>query len=302
LIDRMSLLVTSASGTNGAGCGAILGFGHDGDLIGPFSEDPRIVDPRGLALEPSPGRLIYVNSGSDRVLALNERGDVVRDSGRVSGLDPGGANFGCDGRFYLTARRRQTILSMPRSLDRGAESVLPDRVVPFPRGFAFARDGRLYLASGIGPSEEGDNTIVAFDREGAVQAARLVADPELSPLDMTLAENGHLVVASEHPFGAPDALATIREYDPSTGGLVRVLVPDSSLSFGKPRGLRFGPDGRLYCVGKDHVIAFDFPTGDFLGPVVELPRLNGQALVLLACQQRSARMWARRSRGRAGSR
>jgi hypothetical protein len=28
-------------------------------------------------------------------------------------------------------------------------------------------------------------------------------------------------------------------------------------------------------------MAFDFATGNPLGPVVELPRLNGQALVLL---------------------
>jgi hypothetical protein len=46
--------------------------------------------------------------------------------------------------------------------------------------------------------------------------------------------------------------------------------------------LRFGADGCLYCVGEDHVVAFDFSTGGFLGPVVQLPRLNGQALVLLA--------------------
>jgi DNA-binding beta-propeller fold protein YncE len=167
LIERMSLLVTSASGTNGAGYGAILGFDDDGNLIGPFSRDTRIVDPRGLALGPSSGGLIYVNSGSDRVLALDKLGDVVRDSGRVSGLDPGGANFGQDGRYYLTARRRQTILSMSPFLDVRAEPVLPDHAVPFPRGFAFARDGRLYLASGIGPSGEGDNAIVVFDRKGA---------------------------------------------------------------------------------------------------------------------------------------
>jgi len=34
-------------------------------------------------------------------------------------------------------------------------------------------------------------------------------------------------------------------------------------------------------VGQDHVVVFDFWTGDFLGPVLQLPRLNGQALVLL---------------------
>jgi hypothetical protein len=47
------------------------------------------------------------------------------------------------------------------------------------------------------------------------------------------------------------------------------------------RGLRFGPDDHLYCVGEDHVAAFDFSTGGFVGPAVQLPRLNAQALVLL---------------------
>ncbi len=50
--------------------------------------------------------------------------------------------------------------------------------------------------------------------------------------------------------------------------------------FARPRGLRFGSDGRLFCVGRDHVIAFDFFTGTYLGVAVQLPRLNGQALVL----------------------
>jgi hypothetical protein len=90
-----------------------------------------------------------------------------------------------------------------------------------------------------------------------------------------------IVVASECPFGAPDAVSSAREYDSGTGKLVRVFVVDPSLQFRRPRGLRFGPDDRLYCVGEDHVVAFDFSTGDFLGPVVQLPRLNGQALVLL---------------------
>jgi hypothetical protein len=45
--------------------------------------------------------------------------------------------------------------------------------------------------------------------------------------------------------------------------------------------LRFGPDGRLYCVGEDRVIAFDFRTGTLAGPVARLARLYGQALVLV---------------------
>ena len=274
------LLVTSAGSANGGGYGAVLGFNNEGELLGPFSGDPRITDPRGLSLDPS-GTLIYLNSGEDRVLALDRLGNTVRDSGQIPGLDPGGATFGPDGRYYVTMRRARTISAMPATLDGDPEPLLPAGIVPFPRGFGFGRDGRLYLASGVAPSGEGDNTILAFNSEPAPHPRRLVADPELSPLDLTIAPNGHIVVASEFPFGAPDAVTTVREYDAATGRLVRVFAPDPALEFRRPRGLRFGPDDHLYCVGEDHVVAFDFSTGGFLGPVVQLPRLNGQALVLL---------------------
>jgi hypothetical protein len=273
-------LVSSAGGANGGGYDAILGFDTEGQPTGPFSSDERIVDPRGLSLDPS-SALIYLNSGDDRVLALDRHGAVVRDSGRVSGLDAGGGTFGPDGRYYVTLRRRRTILAMPAALDGQAEPRLADGIVPFPRGFGFGGDGRLYLASGVGPSGEGENTIVVFDHDAAQHPRRLVTDPELSPLDLTIGPNGHIVVSSEYPFGGPEAVTSVREYDPTTGQLVRVFVPHRSLKFRRPRGLRFGRDGRLYCVGQDHVMAFDFSTGGFLGPVVHMPRLNGQALVLL---------------------
>jgi DNA-binding beta-propeller fold protein YncE len=274
------ILVTSASGANGDGYGALLGFGPEGEFTGPFSGDPRIADPRGLAADPS-GALVYLNSGDDRMLALDLHGNVVRDSGRIPGLDPGGAEFGPDGRYCVTMRRQRTILAVPPALDGAGEFLLPEGIVPFPRGFGFGPDGRLYLSSGVAPSGEGDNTIVAFDRSGTLRTPRLTADPELSPLDLKVAPNGNIVVASEWPFGAADATTSVREYDPVTGQLVRVLVPDRSVGFRRPRGLRFGPDGRLYCVGEDHVVAFDFGTGSFAGPVVRLARLNGQALVLV---------------------
>ena len=121
-----------------------------------------------------------------------------------------------------------------------------------------------------------DKTIVVFDCGGTERTPRLVADPELTPLDLTVAPNGHLVVSSEHPFGAPDAVSSIREYERLSGRLVRVFVPDSSLWSRPPRGSRYGPDGRLYCVGQDHVVAFDFVSTRCLGPAVELFRLNGQ--------------------------
>jgi DNA-binding beta-propeller fold protein YncE len=276
----MRILVTSASGASGNGYGAILGFGPEGEFTGPFSSDPRITDPRGLSLDPS-GALVYLNSGEDRMLALDLHGNVVRDSGPIPGLDPGGAEFGPDGRYCVTMRRRRTILAMPAALDGEGKLLLPEGIVPFPRGFGFGRDGRLYLSSGVAPSGEGDNTIVVFDRSGTLRTPRLVTDPELSPLDLKLAPNGNIMVASEWPFGAADAVSSVREYDPATGQLVRVLLPERSAGFRRPRGLRFGPDGRLYCVGEDHVVAFDFSTGSFAGPVVHLARLNGQALVLV---------------------
>ena len=277
----MQILITSAGGSNGNGYGAILGFGPKGEFTGQFGSDPRIADPRGLAVDPS-GALVYVNSGEDRVLALDLDGHVVRDSGPIPGLDPGGAEFGPDGRYYLTARRQRSVCVMPAALDREGEFLLPEGVVPFPRGFGFGRDGRIYLSSGVAPSGEGGNTIVVFDRGGALLTPRLVTDPELSPLDLKIAPNGNIVVASEWPFGAPDAVPSVREYDPVSGQLVRVFAPERCIGFRRPRGLRFGPGDRLYCVGEDHLVAFDFRTGSFAGPVVHLERLNGQAVVLVS--------------------
>jgi DNA-binding beta-propeller fold protein YncE len=274
------ILVTSASGANGDGYGALLYFSAGGELAGPFSVDPRIKDPRGLSLSPA-GDLVYVTSGDDRVLALDKNGDVTFDSGRIEGLDAGGGTFSPDGRYCVTLRRRGTILALPARLDADGERLLPDDAVPYPRGFGFGDDGQLYLSSGIGPSGLGDNTITTFDRDGRLRNPRLVSDPELSPLDLTIAPSGNLVVSSEWPFGSPGARATIREYEPSTGRLVRVLAPDPAAKFARPRGLRFGPADQLYCVGQDHVVAFDFRTGRFLGVIVQLRKLNGQAVLLL---------------------
>jgi DNA-binding beta-propeller fold protein YncE len=274
------ILVTSASGANGDGYGTLLCFSADGELAGPFSDDRRIVDPRGLSLSPA-GDLVYVTSGDDRVLALDRNGKVILDSGRTEGLDAGGGTFAPDGRYCVTLRRRGSILALPPGLDAEGEPLLPDGVVPFPRGFGFGGGGELYLSSGIGPSGEGGNTITVFDHYRSLHNPRLVNDPELSPLDLTIAPGGNLVVSSEWPFGSPGAQATIREYDPCTGRLVRVLAPNPAVEFSRPRGLRFGPGGLLYCVGRDHVVAFDFPAGKFLGVIAELRRLNGQAVLLL---------------------
>jgi hypothetical protein len=275
----MPLLVTSAAGANGDGYGALLAFDRNGELLGKFSEDERIADPRGLAIDREAG-MLFLNSGADRVLALDSSGKVVRDTGQVEGLNPGGGIFGPDGRYYVGLRSTRTIMAFRSGLDQAGEQILPPGIVPFPRGFAFGDDGRLFLASGIGPNGEGANTIIAFTPGKGAQPVVLVADPELSPLDLLIAPNGNIVVSSEHPFGAPVAVTTVREYDPMDGRLIRVLSPNGLAESRNPRGLRLGPDGTLYWVARDEVIAFDFAHGRCLGAVVRYPRLNGQAVVL----------------------
>jgi DNA-binding beta-propeller fold protein YncE len=273
----MPLLVTSASGVNGDGYGALLAFAGDGTPLGVFCSDPRIADPRGLAVHQHEG-LLYLNSGQNRILALEAAGAVVRDTGTIEGLNPGGGNFGPDGRYYVGLRTARTVTAFARTLDAPSEHFLPPGIVPFPRGFAFGRDGQLYLGSGIGPTGEGDNTIVAFAPNNNTQPSRLVTDPELSPLDLAIAPNGNIVVSSEHPFGVSNAVTTVREYDAADGHLVRIFRPKGLAEFRRPRGLRFGADGNLYCVAQDEVIAFDFGNGECLGLVVQFRRLHGQAL------------------------
>jgi hypothetical protein len=195
-------------------------------------------------------------------------------------LNPGGGNFGPDGRYYVGSRAARSIIAFAPTLDRPGEPVLPSAVVPFPRGFAFGQNGTLYLASGVGPGREGDNIILAFGAEWKFNSTWKVEDPELSPLDLAIAPNGNVVVCSEHPFGVPDATTTIREYDRSNGHLVRILAPDRGIGFRKPRGLRFRPDGQLYYVAQDEVVLFDFVSGKCNGACVRLPDLNGQAVIL----------------------
>jgi DNA-binding beta-propeller fold protein YncE len=275
----MPLLVTSASGANGDGYGSLLAFDRDGRPISRFSDDGRIVDPRGLAVDQK-DELLFLNSGGNRVLALDRAGSVVRDTGLIEGFNPGGGNFGPDGRYYVGVRSARAVMAFSRALDPAGEYFLAPGIVPFPRGFAFGRDGRFFLASAIGPDGEGNNLIVAFAPGDHARPIRFASDPGLSPLDLAVAPNGNIVVSSEHPFGVSDAATTIREYDCADGHLVRVFSPGGLAEFRRPRGLRFGPDGNLYCVAQDEVVVFDFASGKFLGTAVRFPRLHGQALVV----------------------
>jgi hypothetical protein len=149
-------------------------------------------------------------------------------------------------------------MALPKQLDSVGEFVLPVHVVPFPRGFGFGLDGTRFLASGVGSDGVGDDAIFAFASTGIAKLPWKVG---------------------EKPFGSPDAITSVREYDAKDGRLVRVMSPGDGVQFRKPRGLRFGPDGLLYCVATDTVVAFNFETGQCVGVAVEFPNLYGQALI-----------------------
>ena len=175
-------------------------------------------------------RLLFLNS-ADRVLAVDTAGEVVRDTGVIPGLNPGGGTFGPDGRFYAGLRSARTILTLPPDLKSGGEHALPAGIVPFPRGFGFNAEDRLFLASGIGPDGEGDDAIVAFAPGDRTRPDRLVAhDPDLSPLDLIVAPNGNVVVSP-----ASVRLARPMPLRPSGNMLPKA---GSSSAFSPPRVLR----------------------------------------------------------------
>jgi hypothetical protein len=91
------------------------------------------------------------------------------------------------------------------------------------------------LASGIGPDGEGDNTILAFDSNRRMLPSWRVRHPERSPLDLFIAPSGNIVVSSEHPFGAANAMTTVSEYDQADGRLLRCLFQIMAYSFGSRR-------------------------------------------------------------------
>jgi DNA-binding beta-propeller fold protein YncE len=276
--SNVRIVVASASGANGNGQGSLLQFELNGHSLGTFAPNSGIVDPRGLHLHPD-GRHLYVNNGDDRVLLLDERGVVVASTAAVERLNPGGGVISPDGRYCVGSRTLRTIFAFSPDLSGSGETLVPSDIVALPRGFAFSPDGVVFLAGGAtGSSSVGAGVIFAISGGPEFRSVRLVEDKQLSPLDLTLAPNGNIVTSSEVPFGSEDAATGVREYDGRTGSLVRIFRPNGSVRFRQPRGLRFAPDGRLLCVARDEVVAFDFDSTKMLGAVIRADRLHGQAL------------------------
>jgi hypothetical protein len=103
-----------------------------------------------------------------------------------------------------------------------------------------------------------------------------VRDPELSPLDLLIAPSRNIVVSSEHPFGAANAMTTVREYGQANGRLLRLLVPNYVSSFGSREGHALGRMTNSIARLKTKS-SLSFETGNCFGAVARLPRLNGQA-------------------------
>jgi DNA-binding beta-propeller fold protein YncE len=275
----MRILVSSAKGANGDGHGVVLAFDPAGRCLGSFGEDGRITDPRGMCVNPTRD-LLYVNSGDDRIVALDRNGTVRREMSLTRGFEPGGGVFAPDGSTYCVGSRGlRTVMAIEAMLERHMEPLVAPGAVEYPRGFAFDPRGRVLLASGLSPTGKGDETIKLFDSSGTLLMSALVDDPELSPLDIAIAHDGNIAVSSEWPFRAGDSTSTIRVYNGATGRLLRVLQADGASRFHNPRGLRIGPDGRLYCVGRDSVVAFEYETSTLSEEVITFPGLFGQALV-----------------------
>ena len=219
-----------------------------------------------------PVRLVYVNSGDDRVqFALDRRGEVALDSGRVGDLDQYGAVFGPDGRYYVGLRRRRTIpCPPPPVLGHGAgEAILPDGI-----GFPF-----------LGVFGFGGSTVssIWLLRRGIFLQARATTrspcstttrgelcahpgswtTPSSSPLDLVLrSERQHrgqqrvaLLEATRRDFQRPRNTTT------PPGRWRGVLAPDPTIGFARPH-VDYGSDPTDVSIawGQDHVIAFDFLT------------------------------------------
>lgn len=259
-------------------------------------------DPRDVVLDGPFGALstsLLVNTGfvppapgNDLTLRISQSGDFVEvfadlgDSGFF--VDPGGAVFGPGDDFFVGSRTEGTVFQFdaetgafvpnePVPGDASLTGFFDPSAVDFPRGFVFdPATGDLFLGSGSNPvTGEGADTIIRVDFETREIETFVGPDQDatFSPLDVILnPDASQIVISSEFPFmGGSLAAAnpgTVRFYDIETGELLSVFDPvdengDPVLS--APRGLGFGPDGRLFISSSANgrIVALDTETGAF---------------------------------------
>ena len=201
-LSDYDLLVTSASYAAGPVSNGVFRFNPvSGEMLGPFGCGAKIVDPRGIRLNPK-GDHVVVNNGDDKLIVFDAKsGNYFGELASVPGLNPGGSKFGRDGRYYVGSRSKKTVVAIDVFGQTPPETFIPGTYVKFPRGLAAAPNGDFYLASGTDPATgEGENTILRFTEDGKLDETFKVADRDLSPTDTEVAPSGNLLSASEHPF------------------------------------------------------------------------------------------------------
>ncbi|MEO1007928.1 MAG: GC-type dockerin domain-anchored protein [Planctomycetota bacterium] len=317
--------VISSSPGFGDGNDAVLRFsGVDGSFIEVFADfdSSTLFDPRDVVMRGPFGDAdanIFVNTGTNEVFEYTPSGgfvgvfSVLTTSAGTGGTPlppsqgPGGGVWGPGGNFFIGSRDDGTVIEID-----GADGMQIGPVfdpvaadIEFPRGFVFLPDGDLVIGNGaLAPSAggTGGGTLLRIDGDtGAITtlvdnttdpAPGAVIDADLSPLDVILSPDAtQIVLSSEAPFGDPDAVTSVRTYDPDTGELLAVFDPGIDPDTGErfllaPRGMGFGPDGLLYVssTGADTIVRFDPATGELVDKFIAFPGLSGQALeFVLVC-------------------
>jgi hypothetical protein len=118
--------------------GKLKAFGGDGDLLASFSDNARTADPRGLGTD---GTMLFLNIGSNRILAFDDKGGVVRESGS------------CSSAASVRLELRTDAVAIIREYDqvdgRLVRVLAPDRGNGFtkPLGLRFGPDGKLHCVA-----------------------------------------------------------------------------------------------------------------------------------------------------------
>ena len=95
--------------------------------------------------------------------------------------------------------------------------------------------------------------------------------------------DGYVYVTSEFPFGACDALVSLRRYDARSGACAGAWTVENTAAFRKlrrPRGITFAKDGTLLFCAQNRIIALDVSVFGSARIVAEDDLLAGQSLAL----------------------
>ena len=158
---------------------------------------------------------------------------VYRGSGGVSG--PSRMAFGTDGNLYVTSYITSEVVKYSGSDGRflGTAVLSGAGGLSEPDGLAIAADGTLYVASAT------DGAIRRYNGSTGQYIDTFASFGTATYVDLEFAGNGNLLASST-------TLNVVREFDITTGSVVRDVVAAGSGGVVSVAGIRTGPDGSLY--------------------------------------------------------